>query len=298
MNNLNYEILFIEDNDDVVRSTSLLIKRFLDELGFKSNIYHKKGKEFDANKIKDSIDLILLDLNLKDKILGSELIIKIRENHNISDILFYSDDLINYDKQLKMLGNVDGVFFCRGRKNMFPKLKKLIIKSIKKHQTVSNLRGLVISEAIDLESKMSKIIIKFFGLLSHPREDLFYEKILDPEIFMLGKKSMLMGSICKQIKKELTNKIGQNTEGNIEKIKQILEAINKIHDECKKIDDEVLKVRNILSHVEQSKENPAILTSVLPKYKTITINHDWCVKTRKDLMKHSTNLDKLLEIIF
>ena len=249
-------------------------------------------------KINPSTDLILLDLNLNKLLQGSDLIPRIRNHNILSDILFYSDDINHYNSKLKTLGNLDGVYFYRGRKNILTKIKKLILKSIKKHQTVTNLRGLVISEAIDLEEKMSKIIIKFFGLLNHPREALFFEKILDPEVFMLGKKSRLMNSICSQLKSELTKKICGFKKGEKEEEKSLLKIIGQIHDECKKIDDEVVKIRNILSHVKQSTKNPGILKSTIKKYDKININNDWCIKTRKDLIKHSENLDKLLEKIF
>jgi hypothetical protein len=298
MNCLNYEILFIENDLKFIGSIELIISHFLSDLGFNLNSSRETGKDFSMEKFDKVFDLILLDLNLYKDILGSDLIQKIRDNENVSDILFYSDDLTNFDNQLKTLGNVDGVYFCRGRKYLLPKIKKLILKSIKKQQEVSNLRGLVISEAIDLEAKMSKIIIKFFGLLNHPREGLFYEKILDPEVFMLGRKSNLMNSICGELKSDLAKQIIGSKKGEKEKEKKILEEVNAVHTECKNISKEIVDIRNVLSHVKESDANPKILKSILPQYKEVIIDDLWCINTRKNLIKHSKNLDILLDKIF
>jgi len=298
MNRLNYEIFFIENETSFVNGTALHIRKFLDKYGFNTKITQKKGKDLNITEINDSIDLIILDLNLNNSIQGSDLIPKIRDNKIVADILFYSDDLTKYDEKLKTLGNLDGVYFFRGRKGLTQKIISLIHKSIKKHQTVSNLRGLVISEAIDLEAKMSKIIIKFFGLLDHPREDLFFEKILDPEVFMLGKKAGLINSICKKLKEELSKKTEGAKKGEKEKEKKLIIDINKIHDTCSKAEDEIVKIRNVLSHVQPSKDNPNVLITKVKGYETIEINEDWCIKTRKNLLKHSENLDNLMNKIY
>ncbi|OGJ15729.1 hypothetical protein A3K73_04085 [Candidatus Pacearchaeota archaeon RBG_13_36_9] len=298
MSSLDFEILFIEDDEDFVDSINANLTKFLNNLGFIPRVTILRGGDFKAASISETTDLILIDLNLSDNIVGSDLIKDIRECKNVSDIIFYSDALADFDNALKSLGHLEGVYFCRGRKDLLPKIEALIIKSIKRQQEVSNLRGLVISEAIDLEAKMSKIIVKFFGLINHPREGLFYEKILDPEVFMLGKKSDLMGTICKELKSELTLKVMGAKKGEKEEEKKLLEGINKIHDECKNIHSEIVEIRDILSHVKQSDENPKVLKSIIPKYKEVIIDDSWCINARKNLIKHSKNLDDLSKNIF
>jgi DNA-binding response OmpR family regulator len=298
MKNLKYNILFIENDTRFVESTKLHIEPYLEKLGFKLVTVHKLGEDFKADEIEDSTDLILLDLNLNDNIKGSDLIPKIRSNQIMADILFYSGATESFKEQLESMSVVDGVYFCYDRTELNTKIKNLISKSIKKHQTVSNLRGLVISEAIDLEAKMTQVIIKFFGLLGRPREEIFYRRILAPDVLMLGKKSFLIHSICKQLDKELNEELQNCEEDEVLQKQQLIEDIANIYSECKNIKKEIIDIRNILSHVQPMNSNSNTLKSNFPGLETpITIDNDWCIITRKNLIKHADNLDKLLDRI-
>ena len=80
-----------------------------------------------------------------------------------------------------------------------------------------------------------------------------------------------------------------------EEERELLKTIVEIHKECAKIETEVVKIRNILSHVKPSEDDPNVLKSTIKKFGSTKIDNKWCILTRLNLIKHSENLDKLLK---
>jgi len=84
------------------------------------------------------------------------------------------------------------------------------------------------------------------------------------------------------------------TEDDKKELETKRDTMQGLYDECIKIDEEVIKIRNVLSHVRESDTEKNTLKSILKAYQTIKITDDWCNQTRKNLRKHSKNLDEIL----
>ncbi len=283
---LKYEILLFEDDSDYVDSIKGLLDDYLDELGFKLVLDVKAdGTHLDELISNDNWNLILMDYNLRSSGKGDELIKQIRSHELYTEIIFYSDSHDFEDKIRSDL--VDGVYFVRGRSNLIEKVKKVIDVTLKKNQDVNNMRGLVIAETIDIETKMDNLILSYFG---SPDDEIrkVFEKVFEPNFvgFTTSKKYEFINKICKQRKVSLN-----------EKSENVID-LTKLHNEFKKIDDDIIEIRNILAHTVENPDDKYTLISKINKNNlTINVNYDWCIKTRKDIIKHSENLDELLSLL-
>ncbi|MCK4795956.1 MAG: response regulator [Spirochaetes bacterium] len=281
---LKYEILLFEDDSDYVDSIERLLDDYLDGLGFKLVLnVEDDGTHLDELISNDNWNLILMDYNLRSSDKGDELIKQIRSHELYTEIIFYSD-AHDFEDEIRS-DLIDGVYFARGRRNLIEKVKKVIDVTLKKNQDVNNMRGLVIAETIDIESKMEDLILSYFSSDDGEMRKVF-EKILEPNFvgFTTKKKCDFINKICKERKNSLNNKQ--------ENVNLLIEFWN----EFKKLEDDIIEKRNILAHtVENSDDKNTLISKINKNNTTIYVDSTWCIKTRKDIIKHSENLDKLME---
>ena len=144
------------------------------------------------------------------------------------------------------------------------------------------MRGVVISEAIDIESQIENIIISYFA----EKGDVI-QKSLKRDNFNFGKKVMLIGSIAKKILSD------SNTDQT---------SFSPVAETLKLLCKDVVWTRNVLSHVKhvRNKNGQEVLESHIKSpdgEKQIVVNTEWYKETRKKLKKHSENLEKLSSFI-
>jgi CheY-like chemotaxis protein len=294
---LKYKIILFEDDKTYAESLETLLKDALKDLGFELTLIIKTNGQKLAQVITDEdIDLVLVDLNLDSGKTGGRIIERLRAGKFYKEVIFYSDQKEEFDKMVKKMGPIEGIYYQEGRRDLFKKIMKIIEITLKKIQDISNLRGLVIAETIDLEAKMDKLILKYFDLNEDEKIDIFKLQILGPEFFTATKKIGLINKVCKEKIKKLNEKYQRMTNGpKRRKLKERVDAFTNLNKEFKKIEDEIIKIRNTLAHVKESATEKNILRSILKDYKEIKIDYEWCKTMRKNLVKHSENLDKIKE---
>ena len=278
---LNYYILLFEDDSGYVDSIEGLLEDYLDDLGFKLKLCVKAdGNQLNELISDDKWNLILMDYNLRSSEKGDELIKQIRSHELYTEIIFYSEDPDFEDKIISEL--IDGIYFVRGRGILIEKVKKVIDVTLKKNHDINNMRGLVIAETIDLEIKMDSLILSYFG--SDDEKRRVFQKVIDPKFDALStkKKYDLINKICKE---RIASLNGSLDEGRV---------LNELYSEFKNIESEIITIRNILAHARESPQHKNKLVSRINKNDTDNIvDNNWCIKTRKDIIKHSKNLDEL-----
>jgi len=296
---LEYQIMWFENDIEYFESIKPLVKDYMDNLGFNLEIKLKSGDEdIYPDEIND-MNLILMDLSLDSSKNGDVLIKLIRKHDAFIEIIFYSEDSKALKKSLKKLGFVEGVYMVSGRTNLTEKIKKIINLTLKKSQDVNNLRGLVIAEAIDLEMKMDDIILKYFNLEQDEKKEVFKERVLGIEVITTAKKVHLVNRICKERIKVFNKNLQEDTLTSEEKkkLQENISTLTQLKTEFQNIMTEVIKIRNTLAHVKESQAGKNTLESTLREYSTININDEWCNETRKNIRKHSKNLDMIIAFI-
>ncbi len=328
--NLKYKILWFEDDEDVIlEDTGPLIKDFLFAQGFQLDVIHKLNGETLNELVKDkSYDLIVTDLNLGEHETGDVLIDHIRDGNILTEVLLYSANANEINRIVEDKGWIERASFCVGLGNLTEKLKKIISLTIKKNQDVNNTRGLVIAETIDLESKIEKIIVTYFlsaaeeiidekkkmllkkihfkKVKQHEADIDEIKKINFTEINTLIDKNILTASnsfdaihsILKDRLKEIN--VSLSARDLSKELKEELElkkkGISSIKEELNNFREEVLKIRNTLAHVKEEIDDDGIsfLNSVNHDGTIIKFDNEKYIEIRKNLRKHSTNLDNII----
>ena len=259
---LKYKILWIENEKDWVESIEDQIQEYLEDLGFvyEKKLISKEEKNIDYN----DYDLILIDLNLADQPNGAELISKIRNVGAYTDVVFYSamgiDDLRAKGKEKEL----EGVYYS-GRTpeaSFVKKVKAVIDSTIKKVQDLNNLRGLVMAEVSELDSRMTSLIEKYFIEKGNGTKTATFKKHLVDDVEKATKRKLSESEKCDKLCKHKWNgltisEIVQDFEFDasrkaravkliIEEEKYPYKAKNKNFYEDYRID--MLSMRNQLAH--------------------------------------------------
>jgi CheY-like chemotaxis protein len=287
---LDYNILWIDDTPNWVKSIESPLKKHFDELGYRLKIKLEKSGVNIVDLIKNpELDLIIVDFQLPN-VTGKELIETIRKKHVLVEIVFYSQAGNPKDK---FDTPPDGVYFT-SREDAEERITAVIDLTLKKVQDINNIRGLVIAETIDIETKLGDVLASCFG----DRGTLFRERLLDPEMQLdFGKKDKLLQGILKDRITELNKKNGDGKA--TQKDQALLAALKELKAVYKLFPDEVIHPRNTMAHVERQwdENGKCILKSRAKGHRPICVDHDWCLNARKNLIKHMENLDKILQTI-
>lgn len=294
---LDYNILWFEDSEDYIISLKPRLEDFIEGFGFEPKFtIVPNGSNLSELLDNNSFDIILMDFNLDVESgndgNGDVLINSIRDQEYYIEILFYSAHS-GFRNHINM--HLDGVFFA-DRDELFEKSKKVINLTIKKSQDINNLRGLVIAESIDIESKMEEML-KFYFRIDNEKDAVF-RKIVNPSFNALNfkKKFDLINRICK-IKVKCLEKIN-NDMGNDGELNEKIGNLKQLKKDIGKIEKEIIDVRNILAHTKEDPEKKNTLVSRINKNKEeIIITDNWCKEKRNDIRRQSENLERLFSYI-
>lgn len=164
---IKYNILWVENERDWLEPTLDFVKDTIEEYGFKLIHTHVSSEKEIEDLLKEeeafkNFDLILVDFQLDRGDRGNRIIEKIRDHQVFTEVIFYSQDLAGVRKAVSE-NFLDGVYCAsRNREDFEGKFQKVFATTIKKIQDISSVRGLVISEACDLDNKISVLIESFF----------------------------------------------------------------------------------------------------------------------------------------
>ncbi len=283
---LDYKILWIDDNPTTIKSKVGQIKTFLEEQGFRSGIsVIESGDNIEKYLSDPLLDLIVTDYRIQDDLNGKQLAEKIRSSDAMVDIILYSQ--VAGTDLYKEVGALDGVYISN-RPELENKIKEVIEITIRRTQRVSNMRGIVISEAIDIENQIENIILAYYDT----REKELAEELLSGDACNeLGPKIRFLNSALKNI-------IASIKDSTDTAEKKLLPDIEGLLSKAKKLENEVLKPRNMLAHVEHTIDNNKIfLKSLKSGYEDIKIDSDCCKKMRQLFTKHASNLIQIKDFL-
>jgi len=326
---LKYRILWFEDDEEVVNDQiGPSIADFLIELGFHLDIIHQLNGQNLNELIKDkNYDLIVLDLNLGENETGEELIDHIRKGNILTEVLLYSANITELNNIIVNKGWVERASFCIGLGNLPEKLREVISLTIKKNQDVNNTRGLVIAETIDLEKKIENIMLHYFNakeekILTERKKELLetihskkiekhmfdieeikkvnfadVKKLIDQDILTASNSFDAIQSILKENIKGLNIALnnGKLPEEQAKIVLAKKEEFEVVKAELNNFRDEILKIRNTLAHVEEmiGEDGIPYLENLNPNGSPIRFDNKKYIEIRKNLRKHSNNLDKI-----
>jgi CheY-like chemotaxis protein len=181
----NYLILWIDDEEDSVRTSIKEITQHLKATGVVANVVYSNpanwSNGYNSNEdvvkcIEDpELDMVLMDYNLGDS-LGKDLIAQLRQQNVYVPVVYYSQQHFE-DLQKSLLSeNVDGVFIAH-RDYLEERTKKILDSLLKKEHKVRRMRGLLLSDASEFEAQGAEIAEKCWSLLNNDQKTHVRSKI-------------------------------------------------------------------------------------------------------------------------
>lgn len=295
---IDYRILWLDNEMDAFVEDDVIseIMQHLSQEGFNPVIVTTSDEDEFLEKLDDSYDLILTDYHLN-KINGDKIVEEIRrpERSIFTEILFYTAKA-----DLKDTNKISRVSFLETNgkttsheETIIIEVKKLINLTIRKFQHIVSMRGMIMHETSQLDSKMLDLII---ASLSHEKINFsdLAESIYDQLITLFQSKSEFVnGCRTKSKFKDLTkDTFVFSSDFKIQTLKQIIGSLGDIEDFSEGYQNDIITIRNKFAHaVLQTDENGREFF----KYKEegITFDEELCRKIRRDIATHKSNLDNL-----
>jgi len=273
-----FQVLWVDDNYNWILANKDPLLEWLEDKGFELKIISHKNTEGVIDDIKQmDLELIIIDYKLGNE-RGDVLIKEIRANDCYQDIVFYSEgELPNVQ--------LDGVFFVQ-REHTKSRIRELIDLKLKRLSDPASVRGWIVADSIELEGMINSILLACF---SDQNGLTFSNRIFGDKIKLeFASKVFLLDGILKDKIKVLRSVNKPNIEliNEWESCKTVFELFIK----------EIINQRNILAHQKavDLTRGKIIKTSIGAD---IILDESYFTQTRKNIMKHRNNLDKIFQLI-
>lgn len=303
---IKYSILWIDD--EPLKSEIERIERYLNDLGFVSDIDKRENAQNEDKINFSKYNLILLDYQLDNSKTIGPILNKIKQKDYYSEVVFYSakQEFGDYIKEHPDL--FEGVFWCDQRgQELYQKTIKVINLTLKKFQDLNNLRGLVMAETSDLDKTKKEIFHKYFKLNHSDQEKIKKSVIgiIEDSLFSNYKKIKKYGG--KKIKKVEEIALDEEFSKNIfdliedfmfdmdkkgrciDKIIQVIES--KAIFNYKDYKKDILDKRNHLAHSPEEEREGSLF------FGSFEFSEEESKNLRKKILKYKKVLGLILEEI-
>lgn len=297
--NIDFKILWFEDDKDWYDSILPVVESYLSENGF--NFIPERcpsGENLEEDLNKGDYDLFLVDFNMPGEH-GNKIIERLRRFELYTDIVFYSqngEDKVRESLQQKA---VEGVYCSgRNREDFEEKVTNVIKSNIKKVLDLNNMRGIVIAKAASLDLIMDEIIIKKIASAeekeAHEIKKLALKKVVkslqdrldyaekhdienDFEAFIRKQESFTRWRLVKNI---------CNRTKNLKEFEEIISDY----------DAEIISVRNKMAHLKEEIDDNGI-KSLKSSYNNsdFVFNDAKSIEVRSNIQKYDETFSTILE---
>ncbi len=302
--NLDFRILWFDDQPDSMGISAEGIKTRLARLGFSLSIYS-------ITQVRDlkslvpmlngqgKFDLIMLDWDMGKGASGDVVAKALRSEFHHTDMVFYSARTLHDLRTAIYEQGIDGVF-CAQRDNLVVDTFNLIKSILKKVLDLNQMRGIMMAQVSDFDKKITNCLTAW-----HDRVDANEKSALIEQIKLTIKKTYDDG--LKRLEEidpddEFSELVNMWSFSSALRARVLLKAIkpysldHTTEDSVSKLsryEQEVLKPRNDLAHVIETHEKGK------PVLKSGSTSYDEAMLTeiRRGLLEHSDNLDDLLASI-
>ena len=313
---LRYNVAIIDDKKLLYQNYKGVIDEFLAANGFDAEVEHiPSEQDFDGYPL-DKPNLFLVDLKFGQVDKGQIFIEKIRNNY-LTDVLFYSSDHDAIDKYRSEIGS-QGIFFAeRDEQNdeVEPLLEKMLSKMIARSNAPRSTRGLVMECVAELDDMVKEKILLLLDKLPNEKREGYYKGIIKiikcSSDGRLNKLQQFFDASFAEKKQNILSSgvsLDFSVADLIENIRitdssknlKFLLSLYKLHygenelyEQIKEY-EELLKKRNILAHVSQSKEGDTYIfksrDSGMSDY--VLTDHE-CLSLRKSILDLSDLIMKI-----
>ena len=183
--NVNYNLLWVDDDDDYIDATIDLLKDTIISNSMKPNIKpYSSFDEFKANELDNfdidifnQYDQIVIDFALSGAT-GDEIITTLREKNIYTDIVFYSSNYDSMVDSMKQKSHLDGVFFAE-REDLTSVVDIVVKKNIKREYNIANIRGLIMDSTSEFDYICKIVSLELFEKLDPSKQAEIVKKAED-----------------------------------------------------------------------------------------------------------------------
>lgn len=277
---LDYNIYWIDDDEDLPKSLLEGLEIHYDgALKFEYDI-DGDGANLEKKLASEPIDLLILDWNIDGDRTGLQLINDLRSSGELTEVIFYSQD----EKVKDQCKDIMGVHTCQ-KGEADGRIRTVIDRFRDRAKNVALMRGMIISEAIDLENRLTDLIVDLFG----DKGELFKSRVLNKPLLDFGKKHGFINGLLK----DRISSLRATENPDEEKVKQLVD-MKEVFNQMMK---EIVNQRNILAHSKKSFEDGVLVLSSLNNDPAIHFNDEWKNDIRANIKKHLGNLVAIREAL-
>lgn len=273
---MKFNIIWIDDSKTWVKSVEEEVKDVFEEIGFEPNIIIFSETEEASDFIAANYaDLIMVDCNLPDDVRGDDFIKQLREKRCFAQIIFYSQD----DDNLQSLKQDKRFIHTTHRSEIHSTLADVATFSYRKYTHPAFMRGLLLSEFIDLENLMEDLVSQCF----RSEADYFRETVIHQggESFSFSTKQKFISRLIKESCRE-------NKNFNVK--------IDQIGFSSRRFQEKILKNRNILAHASLVYDAESESITLKSFIKDIQLTPSWFHETRGYIQEHKEKIRRLIDL--
>ena len=211
-----FTVILVDDDmpamNDQIREIRQYLKedKQIDRLNFHTiSVENESDLEQIDNYLEKHVDLVLTDNSMLSDDDGLKLTKKVRDKSILIDILLYSAKPIK-EKDYRDLSHYLQIQ-THDNKHITDITKNIIDRNLSKWDDVIFLRGIIISESIEIELKMDRILTEFFEIPEEKRtkfENLILGNFsISLEVKKAELKSVLEGAGLKELWTNVSTKI-------------------------------------------------------------------------------------------
>lgn len=297
--NIKYKILWVDDESDFIESATEDFKDFLENQGYELDVsrYFERPGGVAEYLESDKWDLILMDYKLSEKLVGTTLITKVRDNDIFTEIVFYSSDPDTLTKQIQK-ESLEGVYWADRNGNFEEKVKNIIGLTLRKALDINNVRGLVMAEVADIDHELDDIIRMHHDSLHEDSQKKVRERILNRAREHAEENLAAICCISNTCSIEDCFKLTiMDSNKRFREIKKISKQNKeKISPDCRdkiSIYDTMLTKRNLLAHGKTTTvDGTEVVVSTIGEFKVEDV-----VEVRKDLIKYRNSFSELKDAL-
>lgn len=260
---MKLRIIWIDDSITWVRSVKDDVAEALTKEGFTLEIIeYQNTDEAYAAIFESYVDLILVDCNLPGQDNGDQFIARLRKNRCFAHIVYYSQDMANLTKI-----KADKYFqHTAHRDEITTRLEEVSEQMYRKYHHPAFMRGMLLSEFIDLENLMEELIASFFkGEADFFKENIIYK----------GGESYSFNTKLKFITRMLKHDRIKGSDRE--------KPLINIDFKPTPFDEKIIKSRNVLAHAYPSYDEANGTIKLMSNIKEVEFTADWFHQTREDI---------------
>ena len=301
--NLDFKILWFDDQLPSARRR--WIEEYLKEqYELKLIVQQQKGNEDISDFNFEEFDLILMDYGLIGNENGVQKYKEIRGKYAVTDVAFYSTTMQECRERLRILEDegvdIEGVYYLDITSDTLfeEKIEKIIDKIVKRSESISNLRGLILSETAKYDRRIfdlaSQLVIKY-GLRKELEEYLSNDIHSDLLTTFTRNENLYAGSKCKvgYYMNAQTSMPRLDANHQVRVLNRILKILrakgikvdSRLDNFYQKYLEDIIYYRNAFAHKEEAGNTIKI------KDKVFEINEEFHKEIRKKLVFYSEVID-------